>query len=380
MLIRNFSLNDYDMGDHSNQKECGLFDARRTMYVFVTNTEYNLKSFKIAKTAIINECVYDSKVDFTHPVKLDNSYIVRKAVYFGNIICAVPGDIQSHGSIFSLDNVISSEKSVSPGVDVLSHGSNVYSTRLITDVNPMDRQLLDIEYEVRSIPPQYYNEYMMYKDIGDWPDLFSDPDGCKTNVSELIDHSTTIQFMDVDKYDTMRLQLTGGIINAESQFNNSISIPTSLGTAFSSYEGRGATFIYDSDAFGIGKYGVNVKGGYVPQGKFYDKPWIADNLAKTLEYFSMNCKDVENQFGHLRVMYNPDALGNKYKIKFKDYRVSPITPLSKIANNGAATLDKPDTTISGIDTGYTVDRSILDNIQSVQKANDVGFMKEMQGW
>ena len=380
MLIRNFSINSNygDMGEESNRRECGLYDARRTMYVFVTNTEYEMKTFKIVKTAIINECVFDSKVDFSHPVNLDNSYIVRKAVYFGNIVCAMPGDIQSHGSIFTLDNVISSEKSVSPGVDVLSHGSGIYSTKF-NNINPEDKCLL-CEYEVRSIPPKYYNEYMMYKDLGDWSDLYSDSNGLKTPVSELIDNSTTIQFMDIDKYDTMRLQLTGGIINAESRYNNSIHIPTSLGSAFTSYEGRGAIFIYDSDAFGIGKNGVNVKGGYIPQGKFFDKPWIADNLAKTLDYFTMNCKDVEDTFGHIRVLYNPDALGNKYKIRFKDYKESPIMPLSKISDNGINTLNKSDFTTSGIDSGYTIDRSVMDNINSIQHANEIGFLRETQGW
>lgn len=381
MIIRDFSNRIGDMGVDFDRKSLGIIDAKRTIYVFVDKVSYETKTFKTAKAAIINECVYDNKYDFTHFIKRDNAYIIRKGLYFGNIICAVPGDIQSEGSIFSLDSAISSEKNVQPGnEDVISYGSNIYSTRM-QGLDNKDILCLDVEYEVNSIPPQYYNEYAMFKDLGDWSDLSSDPYACKITTNALIDNSTTFQFMDIDKFDTMRLELQGSIINVESKYNKSIVIPTNVGSAFNTYEGKGSIFIYDSDAFGFGKEGVNVRGGYVPQGKYYDKPWVANNLAAALESFRMNCKDIEDEYGHIRVLYNPDDLGNKYKFKFKDYNQSPLIPLGKVANNGIVDNTKSDNVVSGIDSGYVLDRSMQDNIEMINKANFREYIVGSQsGW
>ena len=380
MIIRSFSSRIGDMGEDSDKRSLGIIDARRTIYVFVDKLSYETKTFKTAKAAIINECVYDNKFDFTHFIKRDNAYIIRKGLYFGTIICAIPGDIQSKGSIFSLDSAISSEKNVQPGSEVISYGTNMYSTRM-QQLDNNDLLYLDVEYEVNSIPPQYYNEYAMFKDLGDWADLSSDPYACKVDTEFLIDNSTTFQFMDIEKYDTMRLELRGSIINVESKYSKSISVPTNLGSAFNTYEGKGSIFIYDSDAFGFGKEGVNVRGGYVPQGKFYDKLWVTENLASALDSFRMNCKDIEEEYGHIRVLYNPDDLGNKFKFKFKDFKQSPLIPLGKVTNTGLVDETKSDNVTSGIDSGYVLDRSMLDNIEMINKANLKNYITESQsGW
>ena len=381
MIIRDFSLKIGDIGEESDRRAIGILNAKRTIYVFVDKVSYEAKSFKTAKAAIINECVYDNKFDFTHYIKRDNAYIIRKGLYFGTIICGVPGDIQSEGSFFSLDSAISSEKNVQQGNDeVISYGSNIFSTRM-HNLDNNDMLCLDVEYEVNSIPPQYYNEYMMFKDLGDWTDLASDPYSCKVDTKILIDHSTTFQFMDAEKYDTMRLELRGSIINIESVYHNSISIPTNIGSAFNSYEGKGTIFVYDSDAFGIGKDGVNFRGGYIPQGKFYNKSWVARNLGDALEMFRSNCKDIEEEYGHIRVLYNPDDLGNKFKFKFKDYKTSPLVPLGKVLNNGFVDETKSDNVTSGIDSGYILDRSMQDSIELVNKSNARDLLyKTQSGW
>lgn len=378
MLIRNFS--SHDIGEDSTKREMGLIDARRNIYLFVDKLSYELKNFVKVKTAIINESVYDSKYDMIHPIKLDNSHVVRKGIYFGEITCAIPGNIQSKGSFFVLNNSVSSERSVQFGTNMVEyHGQSVYSSRM-AGMSNADKLLLDVEYEVDSIPPQYYSTYQMYTDLGDFYDLNGEGFGCRVNVEELIDNSTTYQFMDISKFDTMRLEWTKNIVAAESKFGSSIQIPSSIGSAFNTFEGRNQIFVYDSDAFGIGKWGMNVTGGIFPQGKFFDKQWLADNLRKSLEYFGSNCKDIENQYGHVRVLYSPDAIGNKYKIRFKDYKVSPIVPLGKIDNNGNVDQTKSDGVTSGIDSGYITDRSVCDNIEQMYKSQSIDFMKQTQGW
>lgn len=380
MLIRNFSATcgDGDMGEEANRRALGIYDARRTIYVFVDKLSYEAKNYKFAKAAIINECAYDSEKYMTG-LRRSGAHIVRKAVYFGTIVCGMPGNIQSPGSFFTLDNSITSEKDVILGKDVISHGSAVFSSRL-QNMDNDERLCVEIPKDIWTLPPQYYTEMMMCKDTGDFYDLNTETFACKVPIDELIDHSTTYQFMDIDKYDTMRLELAGSMVKAESKFDKSIQVPQSVGTAFNGFEGRGSIFIYDSDAFGFGKDGVNVKGGYFPQGKFYDKGWVANNLANTLDFFRMECKDVEEMYGHVRVLYNPDALGNKFKIRFKDYNVSPITPLGKVDNNGDIDATKSDCVTSGLDTGYVTDRSVADSISLANKSNMYDFMKNMQGW
>ncbi len=384
MIIRNFNHNAHN---NLNTKKAfeyneniGIVDARRTIYAFVDKQSYETSSFTSVIAAIVNECVYDNQYDITHWYKRDNACIIRKGLYFGTIICAEPGKISSKGSFFNLDSAISSEKNVLPGVEnVLSYGTNVFSTQFY-HLNKEELPYLDIEYEVNSIPPQYYNEYAMIRDLGDWNSLNDDPHSCKINMDCIIDNHTTVHFMDISKYDTMRLSLRGSILNVENSFYKSILIPTDVGSAFNSYEGKGSIFIYDSDALGLNKCGVNVRGGYYPQGKFYHKKWVADNLATSLENFEKCCKDIEEEYGHIRVLYNPDELGNKFKFKFKDYNQSPITPLGKITDAGTIDCSKSDNTVSGIDNGYIIDKSTTDTIYSIHKANETNFMRQTQGW
>ena len=375
MLIkRSYDYNDEDSG----KLERGIFTSKRTIHLFVSKDQYDTSSYTRCKSVIINESALDSSKDFISAIRMPNSITVRKAVYFGTIITDIPGNFQSPNAFFTLDNVTTTVRNVIPNGSTISYAPNTYSSRM-NNVNESDLMLLDVEHEVRSIPPKYYSEYDMYKDLGDWHELGETGYDMKTNVRELIDNFTTIHFNDISKYDTMRLELTGKIVSVENAFRKSIEVPCALGSAFSSYVGKGTIFIYDSDAFGLNKDGVNAKGGIIPLGEYYNKPWLVDNLKNSLEMFRYNCKDIEEEYGHVRVLFNPDAIGNKYKIRFKDYVNSPIVPLRSISENGIVDNSKSNAT-SGIDHGYSTDRSIQDNINIVREDNYLSFMKSMQGY
>ena len=376
MLIKRFSKYD---DENSGKLERGIFTSKRTIHLFVPKHLYETKSYTNCKAVIINESALDSSKDFISAIRVPNSIIIRKAVYFGTIITDIPGNFQSHNAFFTLDNVTTTAKTVIPNGNTISYAPNTYSTRF-KSIDENDLIMLDVEHEIKSIPPSFYSEYDMYKNLGDWHELGEDTYyDMKTNVRDLIDNFTTIQFNDISKYDTMRLELLGKIVNVENTFRKSIEVPCSLGSAFSSYVGKGTIFIYDSDAFGFNKDGVNAKGGIIPLGEYYNKPWLADNLRNSLDMFRYNCKDIENEYGHIRVLFNPDAIGNKYKIRFKDYKRSPIVPLGSINENGIVD-DSKDKSVSGIDNGYSTDRSIQDNINIVKEDNYLSFMKSMQGY
>lgn len=375
MLIKKFS--EYSDED-SGKLERGIFTSKRSIQLFVPKMQYDTKSYTHCKMVIINESALDSTKDFVSAIRIPNSVLIRKAVYFGSLITDIPGNFQSPNAFFTLDNGTTTIKSVIPNGNTISYTPNTYSTKL-RGAEDLDLTLLDTYGEVKTIPPKYYSEYDMYKDLGDWYEIGDYYYDMKTKISDLIDNFTTIQFNDISKYDTMRLELLGKIVNVENTFRKSIEVPCALGSAFTSYVGKGTIFIYDSDAFGLNKDGVNAKGGIIPLGEYYNKPWLADNLKNSLDMFRYNCKDIESEYGHVRVLFNPDAIGNKYKIRFKDYKTSPITPLGSISENGSVDLSK-DKSVSGIDNGYSTDRSVEDSINMVKEDNYLSFMKSMQGY
>ena len=325
MLIRDFSLSNIagDMGEDSEKRKYGIYKCSRTIFVFTTQEEYKTKNFVKAKACIINECAYNSALDISHPIKINDGIILRKAVYFGDIIIPdVIGNIQSPEAFFSLDNVITNERaSTLYNGEVNSFGPSTFSTRM-NGIDIYDKMMLPNFMTGDSIPlpPNFYTEYEMTLKEGEFVSLEEDMFLNKTNMRKLIDNSTTIQFMDIIKYDTMRLEYFGQLEKVESSERGMDSIikPCCLGTAFNQFMGTGASFIYDSDAFGMGKEGVNVKGGKVSLKDFVSAPWLQNHISSALNIFSMDCKDFEKEYGHIRVYYNPSSLGDKYKIKFKE--------------------------------------------------------------
>lgn len=384
MLIKNFGR--IDVSDTKPFNSLGLIGVKRNIYVFTTKSEFDMKTFTHCKMCIENNVVYDSKHNLSQPLSFDEGRIIRTAVYFGDLYTNEPGNVRSESALFDLDNVTTTEKLVIPGSNLndetVSFSPGQWSKRFY--------QMEECDYadfmgisgcgnEIINISPEYYTDFEMNARTGDFIDLMYDTI-YKIPMSRLIDNNTSIIFMDIQKYDTMRLEATKLIPKMENTCGEGFKFSNALKSAFNSFVGNNATFIYDSDANGYGQSGFNVRGGNIAFGKFYDKKYLSNNLVGTLNLFERECKDIEEISGHVRILYSPSIIGDKLKITFKDYKTSPITVPSQIENNGIVKANLSNTApLSSIDNGYTVDSMMREIINTDWDNQQENFQREMFG-
>jgi len=377
MLIRRSFRKDIETTDY---EVTGLIKARRTLFLFVDKESLNAGTVMKAKCAIVNECVYDSKKSYTHSLVVPGSHFIRNAVYFGDVTANVIGNITHGENIFTLDNCVAKEKQIVPHGDTISYDPNYYSVKMAS-YNICDIEMSGIanSYENLNIPPQFYNEYHMCLMTGDYVDLLTEPFGSKTKLKDLITKECKVVMMDASKYDTMRLSLTNRILDAETVCKDSMDLNNIIGNAFDEYCGHGAIFIYDSNVKGSGHDGVGIQEGYVPYGTWYNPEYLGKNLNQALTAFSLNCKDVEAQYGDIRVLFAPGSLGNRYKIRFKEYKPNN-QPFPMLGNFDNVNNTRTNFVLNSVDSGYTNDRWITDTIRSSEKAEQTNFMAQMNGY
>jgi len=382
MLIRNFGK--VDVNDTKPFNSLGLMGVKRNIYVFVTRAEYDMKNFTHCKICIDNNVVYDGNHNLSQPVRIPGSHIIRNATYFGDLYTYEPGNIRSESAFFVLDNVTTTEKLVIPNSgefgETVSFSPSIWSKRFY--------QMEECDYadfmgisgcgnEIISISPEYYTDFDMNARTGDFTDLMYDTVN-KIPMKKLIDSNTTIIFMDILKYDTIRLNEMHQIVKMENNCERGFEFSNSLKSSFNSFIGNNTTFIYDSDALGYGKSGFNVRGGNIAFGKYYTKDYLSNNLKGTLNRFEQECKDIEQIAGHVRILYNPSIIGDKFKITFKDHKVSPITVPSQIENNGLIKTNISNTApLSAIDNGYAIDSMMRDILSLEYQAQQESFQEEM---
>lgn len=382
MLIRGFGRED--INEVSGQKAMGIYGVKRIIYVFLTKDQYNLRNFTNCKACIVNQVVYDSKHDLSHPLTIDGGVLIKNAVYFGNIVCQVPGNLKGHDSFFLIDSVTSNEKMRMPNnEEMVSFSSSTWSKRLY-QMEPADlSDYIGISgsdmgsAEVLNLSPEYYTPYEMNRKTGDFIDLLYEPTN-KVSMDKLIDANTSIVYMDLAKYDTMRLDVFRQLPKVDSICKESFDYSNLLKSAFSSYVGQGTTFVYDSDAKGMGKSGIMVRGGSIPFGKVYHQKYLINNLDGAVQQFDMSCKDMEHYLGHIRVLYNPSDVGDKVKIRFKDYKKSPIIAPRQVNNDGSVNINLSNVSpLSSIDNGYVTDEYMKDILATQYENTQDYFQREM---
>ena len=379
MLIKNFGR--YDVEDKEDDNTLGIIGRKRNIYIFVTDEEYKMNSWTHAKACIENTVVFDGSHNYSQPLTLSGSRIVRSAVYFGDIITCVPGNIHDPNSLFVIDNVTTSEKTVTASGEIISFTPSTWSRKLsgIDDSVMADYMGIFNSSEVITLSPEYYTDFHMNALTGEFVDLRY-MNNYKVQMSKLFDPHTSIVYMNILKYDTVRLDVFRQLPKVEAVCKDSFDFSNGLKSAFNSFIGQGTTFLYDSDALGYGKSGANVKGGVIPFGKQYTPKYLADNLNGAIDLFKMECRDIEERVGHVKVLYNPSAISDKWKITFKDYVKSPIITPSQMDNSGVVKETQTNSNpISSIDNGYSTDSFVKDTYQSLWDNEQDNFQKEMFG-
>ena len=104
--------------------------------------------------------------------------------------------------------------------------------------------------------------------------------------------------------------------------------------------------------------GVNVLGGKITNGKFIPKKFAVDNLGRSLLLFDQACHQIENTYGHVRVMCCPTDIGSKLKIQFKDYVKPPVKGFGNATDAHFS---------SNIDDGYSKNLEIGEALYTMSK-------------
>ncbi len=386
MLIkRNFGSFSNDINESHYNEKTGIYRLKRTIYIFIPKESYNLRNFTYGKIVIKNDVVYKSDTALYMSISFPDSHTIRSAIYFGTFATPEPGNIRHPFAKCDINCATTSERIVMKDNETVSISPSIWNKKTLCaradDFDDSQYWNLNEMLEPESIilTPQYYTDLDMQNRNEDYYSINSELD-FSYKLSDLIDNNTTIIYMDINKYDTMRISFHGyNSPYLENTCKDSIDVGTQLKSSFASFVGSGTTFIYDSDAKGMNQDGVMYHGGSVAFGKDYTKQYLAENLGGALELFSSTCKDIASKYGHIRAMYNPAAIGDKFKINFKDYKTSPIITPSEIADNGCVVKGSESNTnpISGIDNEFTNDIYVNEILSNFQDANIDSFNMEV---
>lgn len=381
MLIKSFGSSSCDINEPTNRKTAlGIYGVNRIIYIFLSKEDYIMKTFNHCNACIINSVVYDTVHDYSHPIRIDGGIIIRNAVYFGDIYLETPGVLKS--GWFIVNNATTSENMSLPNGHTLSVSPSTWSKRLyeLSDTDNMYELVYSDNLcgsETMTLNPKYYTDYEMNAAEGEFIDMVYE-NNHKYMLEDLIDKNTHIIYMNIDKYDTMRLKLSRQMPKVESVCEGSFQISNGLKSAFSSFIGQNSTFVYDSDALGLNKSGMNVKGGVIPFGKHYHPEYLSNNLKGAMSLFELECKDIEKRMGHVRVYYNPSRVSDNMKITFKDYKKSPIVVPKQVNNDGSININLSNgSPMSSIDNGYVTDSYVKDIVNTEYMNELENFNKEI---
>ena len=356
MIIRNFSdmQDGYDAEDLS---EFGIIKHKRTIFLFVDKNAYEARMCKSAKVAILNECVYrgDEFGNLT-TFKVPDSTINRTSLYFGTVAYEVPNDIRT--AIFAIEVGLNKERQTYHTTDEVCQSETAEVSTLLAqcDSGVANEYLTQVQTTV--VPPMFYTELHMYKQTGDWGYFMLDVTETAFEYSKLVDNSTRFEYMDINHFDTMKSEMIGRLQSSDSSNpTEAFNLSETITSSFAQCMFDDCTFVYDSDARGLNSPGVNVVGGKVTYGKFMPKQWLARNRDNSLTLFEQACHLLEGQYGHVRVHCHHSELGNKVKIKFKDYMTTtPVVPMRKEIDG---------TMISTVDQGYSTNNEIAEQVQNL---------------
>lgn len=152
---------------------------------------------------------------------------------------------------------------------------------------------------------------------------------------ELYDDKTRISVMNMSLIETLESKMRKKVYDVRHQVRNSDYKLTmydqtelSEDTFYRDFESmqHGYTYIYDSQA-GINvvsnrvlSNGQVVSTGYMPFKKFQFNDKMQYDIENTLKAIKNHAKDVEKQFGSIRIHFTPLYFGDKTDVYFKDWK------------------------------------------------------------
>jgi hypothetical protein len=362
MLIRNF--NSATSLENNKLADCGIIKYKRVIYLFVDPNAYGNNFIKTAKAVIINSSVNKGSKEgnIIHP-SVDNSVMIRYSLYFCNVFFEESNNIKL--SQFTVKNAYSHEmQTLFDQKQSANFMFGMYSSSL--GKLEYDNEYLFWEIvgnmDTTVLPPIYYTEMHQYKITGDLFSLCGI--GEIYSGSELIDNKTTIEYKDINSIDTMKYNFLGIMQSVEQKNGETLNVLNDFYHDFRDFIGKNCYFVYDSDGNGINNRGVNIVDGKIDYKSFYLPQYIRNNVTSALTLFEQSCRDIEDKYGHIKVLCYPDKIGNKTKIKFKDYNRYPeeLKPLGYIDHDGNS--------LSSSDSGFHIEKQVDEVLDNLQTGND----------
>ena len=336
--------------------ECGITKCSRKLIFFVDKIEYELGTCKFGKAIQINLSVETGNISDSMSmfgIVTRNSSIVKNCVYKYDVIFPNgPSDLQSAVLIlqdaYTIEEINDFDDRLAYKNDMVKYNKSLCATdgkmEELASIRDLDRNQIPI--------PKYYNmkhqEYCEKENFSIiWTTYSLTYEG-----HELIDPNTYVEIHDVKTYDTLMTTLIQQIQmkSANKTELNTVNMISDCFIITAESLLNGYSFIYDTEM------GINVKSipgvTSVPYGQFRIIENLVSNLQMLTDFIKMEAKLIEKKYGSIRMYYVPLMSGDKLDIKFKDYKQE----------------NQPDFNKTKIDKGYTIEESLLEDIQDLQCA------------
>lgn len=320
-------------------QEAGILEAHRFLYLFFNDEDIqrhknnipNIPGTPIFGKAIqINLSVtqggsenYDVPAFFRGT---NNSTYMTICMYiYDTVFDTHITNIQS--AEFQLVNsMISSTTNEYDYKKTMSMGVNFYEKDIRDKPDVKDIIASKVYVQAPSIPePMYYTQKHQMLNIDEIYCLTSLDTSVIHKGHELLDENTRVSVMQIKMLDTLEPRLRSKLAEVKILANNPNSgvnmydqTLLSENLLYQDFESMqsGYTYIYDSNM------GFNIlknSGGYLPFRKYQFEEKMLGDLERTMTTIKEHAKNVEKQFGAVRMVFTPLYYGDKTDVYFKDF-------------------------------------------------------------
>lgn len=354
--------------------EAGLIETHRFIYLFFDqnaldnhNNKTTIKGQQIYGKAIqINLSVSkggNDNIDLPPWVRGSNNstYMTCGMYIYDTIFETDITNIYSARFILN-DALVSSTTNDYDIKKAMTNGTNIYCKDIRDDQNKKDAISSNIYEFAPNIPDPIYYTIRQQEIVED--DAF-----CLTSLNTIVEHEgnelydqdTRVSVMNMTLIATLEPKMKQKIYDLQAQIHKSDygikmydSTELSNELLYQDFESmqNGYTYIYDTNE------GVNIvrtAKSFIPFTKYQFKDKLQYDLERTLIAIKNHARDIEQEFGPVRLHFTPLYFGDKSDVYFKDWK----------KDNQPTLCDKLD-----VDNGFKVQNSITDQLNDYSEYDD----------
>lgn len=251
---------------------------------------------------------------------------------------------------FTLDTSLSSSTTNDYDIKkVILNGASLYLKDIRQDDNKKEFINNSMNVNAPRIPePMYYTMKQMEMEQNEIYCLTTLYTTVTHLGNELIDNFTRLSIMDIMNIDSMNLAIRNKMKDISHSIRSSDynikmfdTNEFSSNMLFQDIESmqNGFIYMYDTD---LGQNIRKSNQSIIPFGKYQMENKMTGDLQRTLDTVSAKAKQMERDFGHVRIQYSPMYYGNKLDVYFKDYNPEnqPVIKEEVKVDNGTRIFDE----------------------------------------